>query len=153
MDTLISPYIIAVLVGFLASQVVKAAIALVQHKRRGFRANLFISGGMPSSHSATIMAVWTMIAIIDGPLSGLFGLASAVALIVLYDAVKVRRSSGEQGVALTALLQELEASKQLKLKIPLPRVAMGHTPAEVIVGAILGCVVGIVVAFILGVGA
>jgi len=94
---IVSPYIVAVVVGWLASQLIKAIIAVLQHKRRGIRANLFISGGMPSSHSATIMAIWTTILVLDGPLSGLFGLASAFALVVLYDAVKVRRSSGEQG--------------------------------------------------------
>lgn len=131
-----SPYIVAVVVGFFASQFVKALIALKQNKHRGIRANLFVSGGMPSSHSATIMAVWATILAFDGPSSGLFGLASAVALIVIYDAVKVRRSSGEQGVALTALILEQ------KSKVPLPRVAMGHTPSEVIAGALLGIIVG-----------
>lgn len=141
MSEVVSPYIVAVVTGFLVSQLVKAAIGLVQHKHRGIRANLFISGGMPSSHSATIMAIWTTILILDGPLSGLFGLASAVVLVVLYDAVKVRRSSGEQGIALVALLKERKST------IPLPRVAMGHTPAEVVAGAILGIAVGVVVAF------
>ncbi len=134
---IVSPYIVAIVVGFVGSQIVKAAIALVQHKHRGIRANLFISGGMPSSHSATIIAVWTTILLLDGPGSGLFGLASAVAMIVLYDAVKVRRSSGEQGVALIALIKEQGS------KLPLPRVAMGHTPTEVLAGALLGVLVGI----------
>jgi len=58
---IVSPYIVAVVVGWLASQLIKAIIAVLQHKRRGIRANLFISGGMPSSHSATIMAIWTTI--------------------------------------------------------------------------------------------
>ncbi len=139
MHEIISPYIVAIVVGFLGSQLIKAVIGFTQNKHRGIRANLFISGGMPSSHSATIMAVWTTILLIDGPLSGLFGLASAFALVVLYDAVKVRRSSGEQGVALTALIHEQ------KSKVPLPRVAMGHTPLEVVVGAILGVAVGLAV--------
>lgn len=143
MFEIISPYIVAIVVGFLGSQLIKAGIALIQNKRRGLRANLFISGGMPSSHSATIMAVWTTILLIDGPGSGLFGLASAVAMIVLYDAVKVRRSSGEQGVALVALIHEQ------KSKVPLPRVAMGHTPAEVLAGAPLGILVGILVVTIM----
>lgn len=142
MKEIVSPYIVAVVVGWLASQLIKAIIAVLQHKRRGIRANLFISGGMPSSHSATIMAIWTTILVLDGPLSGLFGLASAFVLVVLYDAVKVRRSSGEQGVALTALIHEQ------KSKVPLPRVAMGHTPLEVIAGAVLGVLVGIAVALI-----
>lgn len=142
MHDVISPYIVAVLSGFVASQLVKALIGVAQNKHRGLKANMFISGGMPSSHSTTIMAVWTTILLLNGPNSAVFGLASAIALIVVYDAVKVRRSSGEQGVALVALITEQ------KSKIPLPRVAMGHTPAEVVVGSILGVAVGIVVCWL-----
>lgn len=142
MHDVISPYIVAVLSGFFVSQFVKALIALSQHKHRGLRANMFISGGMPSSHSTTIMAVWTTILLLNGLNSAVFGLASAVALIVIYDAVKVRRSSGEQGLALTALITEQ------KSKVPLPRVAMGHTPAEVAVGSVLGVAVGIIVCWL-----
>ena len=142
MHDAISPYILAVLGGFFVSQFVKALIAFSQNKHRGLRANMFISGGMPSSHSTTIMAVWTTILLLNGPNSAVFGIISAVALIVVYDAVKVRRSSGEQGVALTALILEK------KSKVPLPRVAMGHTPLEVIVGSILGVAVGIVICWL-----
>ncbi|MGH7218219.1 MAG: divergent PAP2 family protein [Candidatus Microsaccharimonas sp.] len=144
MSEVFSPYIVAVLAGFVISQLIKAVIAVMQHQHRGIRANMFVSGGMPSSHSTTIMAVWTTVLLVDGVGSGLFGLASAVALVVLYDAVKVRRSSGEQGVALIALIKEQKST------IGLPRVAMGHTPAEVIVGAILGVVVGFGVVMALG---
>jgi acid phosphatase family membrane protein YuiD len=139
MDGVISPYIIAIVVGWTISQLIKSIIGLFRHKYMGLRSILFVSGGMPSSHSATLMAVWTVILFKDGVTSGLFGLASVVALIVLYDAVKVRRSSGEQGVALSALITEQ------KSRVPLPRVAMGHTPLEVLVGSLLGIVIGVTV--------
>ncbi len=132
----ISPYIIAIVAGWTVSQLIKTVIAAFRHRTLSIRGILFVSGGMPSSHSATIIAVWTVILFNDGWMSGLFGLASAVALVFLYDAVKVRRSSGEQGVALSALI------KEQKSEVPLPRVAMGHTPLEVVVGSILGFVVG-----------
>ena len=135
----ISPYILAIVVGWTLSQLIKTIISAVRHKTLSFRAIMFVSGGMPSSHSATIMAVWMLILLKDGWMSSLFGLASAVALVFLYDAVKVRRSSGEQGVALSALIVEQ------KSKVPLPRVAMGHTPLEVAVGILLGVLVGAVV--------
>lgn len=139
MSEVISPYIVAIVAGWTLSQLTKFVIALVRRRQLTFRGTMFVSGGMPSSHSATIMAVWTTILFLDGPNSGLFGLASVIALIVLYDAVKVRRSSGEQGVALTALIKEEKSS------IPLPRVAMGHTPLEILVGSILGIIVGLVI--------
>lgn len=133
----ISPYILAIVIGWTVSQLIKTIISAVNHKSLSLRKILFVSGGMPSSHSATIMAVWTVILLADGIQSGLFGLASAVALVFLYDAVKVRRSSGEQGIALSALIQEQ------KSEVPLPRVAMGHTPLEVLAGSLLGIVIGI----------
>lgn len=139
MNDVFSPYIVAIVAGWTLSQLTKFVIALFRRRQLTLRGTMFVSGGMPSSHSATIMAVWTTILVLDGIGSGLFGLASVIALIVLYDAVKVRRSSGEQGVALTALIKEQKSS------IPLPRVAMGHTPVEVLVGSLLGIVVGILV--------
>ncbi len=137
----ISPYILAIVVGWTVSQLIKTIIAAIRHRTLSIRGILFVSGGMPSSHSATIMAVWTVILINEGWMSGLFGLASAVALVFLYDAVKVRRSSGEQGVALRALIAEQ------KSKVPLPRVAMGHTPLEVVAGSILGILVGVAICY------
>ena len=66
---------------------------------------------------------------------------------MLYDAVKVRRSSGEQGVALIAIITQLEESGAIaKGSVPLPRVAMGHTPKEVLAGAVLGVAIGISIA-------
>ncbi|MDB5163364.1 MAG: putative integral rane protein [Candidatus Saccharibacteria bacterium] len=142
MNEVLSPYIIAIVVGWTVSQLIKSIIGLFRHKYMGLRSILFVSGGMPSSHSATLMAVWTVILFKDGLGSGLFGLASVVALIVLYDAVKVRRSSGEQGVALLALM------KEKKSIVPYPRVAMGHTPLEVLVGSFLGILIGLSVCLI-----
>jgi len=142
MDWFISPYILAIVAGWTVSQLIKSIIGLFRHKYMGLRSILFVSGGMPSSHSATLMAVWTVILITDGVNSGLFGLASVIALIVLYDAVKVRRSSGEQGVALLALM------KEQKSIFPVPRVAMGHTPAEVLVGSLLGIIIGLTICWI-----
>ncbi|MCD8561738.1 divergent PAP2 family protein [Candidatus Saccharibacteria bacterium] len=135
----LSPYIAAIILAWTLSQFLKYALTFTQPVKLTFRGRLFVSGGMPSSHSATIMAVWTVILLLDGWTSGLFGLASALALIVTYDAVKVRRSSGEQGVALLALM------KEQKSKVPLPRVALGHTPLQVVVGAVLGVLVGLLV--------
>jgi acid phosphatase family membrane protein YuiD len=138
----VSLYIVAIVAGWTVSQLVKSLISLSKRKYMGLRSVLFVSGGMPSSHSATLMAVWTVILLTEGVNSAVFGLASAVALIVLYDAVKVRRSSGEQGVALLALL------RSEKSIIPAPRVAMGHTPLEVVVGSILGVAIGFVICLI-----
>lgn len=135
----VSPYIWAIIVAWLASHVVKYLLALYKGKQLDFAHQLFISGGMPSSHAATSVAVWTVILLKDGAQSGLFGLATLLVLVVTYDAVKVRRSSGEQGEAIAQLIH---ASKS---DIRIPRAAKGHTPLEVFIGALFGSVIGYVV--------
>lgn len=137
-----SPYIIAGLAGWVASQLSKYLVASFKNGKLASYRQLYLSGHMPSAHSATVIAVLVVIGLKDGIQSGLFGLAVVFASVVLYDAMMVRRSSGEQGVALTALMKETKSS------VPLPRVAMGHTPLEVAVGSLLGFVVGIAVYFV-----
>lgn len=136
---IISPYLITILVAWLLAHAIKYIISLAKNEKLTLRAYLFISGGMPSGHSATVVAMLTVIGLRDGIKSGLFGLALLFALITMYDAMKVRRSSGEQGAAIHKLI------KENKSEIELPRAAKGHTPLEVALGAILGAAVGLVV--------
>ena len=136
---IISPYLWAIVAAWLASHVVKYAIATYKGQKLDFTHQLFISGGMPSSHAATSVAVWTVILLRDGAGSGLFGLATLVVLVVTYDAVKVRRSSGEQGEAIAELI------RAGKSDIRIPRAAKGHTPIEIAVGAVFGGLIGLVV--------
>lgn len=143
MEEYFSPYLIAIGAAWLMAHIAKYLFAM---SGRGqvqptLLKQLFISGGMPSSHAATVVSVWMVILLKDGVSSGLFGLATLLALIICYDAVKVRRSSGEQGEAIQRLIREL------KSKVPLPRAARGHTPLEVFIGALLGAIVGAVVFF------
>lgn len=134
-----SPYLITILLAWVSAHIIKFVISSINKERRTLRAYLFISGGMPSAHSAAVAAMVTIIGLKDGISSGLFGLALLFAVIVMYDAVKVRRSAGEQGIVIHKLLKETGS------KIKLPRVAKGHTPTEVALGAVLGAAIGIVV--------
>jgi len=136
---LISSYLIAIVAAWLMAHIIKYIIATLRHQQLDFTHQLFISGGMPSSHAATSIAVWTVVLLTDGPKSAVFGLATLIVLIVCYDAVKVRRSVGEQGEALQSLI------KEVKSDVSLPRAAKGHTPLEIFAGAVLGVIVGYVV--------
>lgn len=136
---LLSPYIVAVIVAWLVAQGGKYLIIAVRERRIDHFRQLYLSGNMPSAHGASVMAVVTVIALRDGIHSGLFGLAILFAAIVMYDAIMVRRSSGEQGAAIQQLIKEQKSS------VPLPRAAKGHTPVEVAVGALLGIIIGVVV--------
>lgn len=135
----ISPYIIAAALGWIVAQSTKYLIASAKHRSLASIRQLYLSGRMPSAHSATTVALLVTVGAYQGVQSAIFGVTFLITLVVLYDAMMVRRSSGEQGVALTALM------KEQKSKVVFPRVAMGHTPSEVAVGALIGLAVGFAV--------
>ena len=93
------------------------------------------SGGMPSAHAATVTALMTILGLKLGIDSPVFAVALLMAAVVMYDAVMVRYSSGEQGVTILAILSHLKTS------IARPKIAKGHTIPEVIVGAAIGALV------------
>ena len=135
----ISPYLIAIIAGWFVSQGTKYIIAAIKAQSLDVFRMLYLSGNMPSAHSATVVSVTTIIALRDGIDSSIFGLAVAMSLVIIYDAMMVRRSVGEQGKALTQLIN-LSKTKVIK-----PRVAKGHTPLEVLVGIAIGVLSGVVV--------
>ncbi len=137
----LSPYLIAIALGWVIAQGLKYVFAVAKHRQLSQLRQLYLSGNMPSSHSATVVALATVVVCKDGIDSAVFALAALFAAIVMYDAVMVRRSSGEQGVAIQKLI------KSLKSDIDLPRAAKGHKPLEVLIGAFLGACIGLVVFF------
>lgn len=138
----LSPYIIAIIIAWVTAQGTKYIVHAVKTRSLTAFRQLYISGNMPSSHSATAVALATVVGLRDGTGSAVFAVAALFAAVVMYDAVMVRRSSGEQGTAIGALISEL------KSKVRLPRAAKGHEPLEVIVGALLGLAIGFGVFFI-----
>lgn len=136
---MISPYLLAIIVSWPIAQGAKYVVLSIKHRKFNHLRQLYLSGNMPSAHSATVMALVTTIALIKGIDSATFALAALFAGVVMYDAVMVRRSVGEQGKAVQQII------RKQKLQIGLPRAAKGHTPAEVAAGAVVGIVVGIVV--------
>lgn len=139
MPNFMSPYIIAIALGWIAAQGSKYIFASMREKNFSNLRQLYLSGNMPSAHSATSMALLAVVGLRDGVDSAIFGVAALAASIAMYDAMMVRRSVGEQGLALQELI------KAGKLKVLLPRAAKGHTPLEVVVGAIIGLAIGLVV--------
>ena len=138
-------YLVAAAMAWLAAQSLKHLIRLAGRNRRIFQGNprnqLLLSGGMPSAHSATVVALTVAIGFGEGFGSGLFALAFLLSSIVMYDAMMVRYSSGRQGDLLNRFLKEQKSTLK-----PV-RVAHGHTTLEVVVGAVLGALIGIVVFF------
>ncbi len=111
-------------------------------KNREFSLERLIgAGGMPSSHSSTVCGLTVAIGRTYGLASPILAISLIVAFIVMYDATGVRRAAGEQAKVLNRLLVEhdkVEAQKALKE-------FLGHTPLEVLAGAVLGIVLGFLI--------
>lgn len=138
----LSPYLMAVVAGWLIAQGLKYILVALKNRNFDHIRQLYLSGNMPSAHSATTVALATVVGMRDGVDSALFAIAALFAGVVMYDAIMVRRSVGEQGVALETLIK-LAKNKAMVI----PRAARGHTPLEVLVGALLGGIIGLVVFF------
>ena len=117
---------LGVLSWFIA-QLIKFIIEVSTHRKINWR-RFFESGGMPSSHSAFVCSIAMGIGFREGFASSFFALAFMIAMVVMYDAMGVRRAAGEQADPFP------EWGKPL-------REALGHKPTEVISGAILGIAV------------
>ncbi len=137
----INSYIVVPLATWAIAQIAKFTIATL--KGQLDLRNLYASGGMPSVHAAVVTALATTAYLVDGPGSHLFGFTAVFGAIVIYDSLGVRRSAGEQSVALNVLISSLARGKS-KLELPELRVkeVLGHNPREVAVGVAVGIVLG-----------
>jgi acid phosphatase family membrane protein YuiD len=120
---------------WVAAQILKVLIELVTKRRLNLRL-LTSAGGMPSSHSALVCGLATSIGIRDGAGSSMFALAVALAMIVMYDATGVRRAASIQARMLNQIIDELFQGHPIsETRL---RELLGHTPIEVVAGAVLG---------------
>ena len=98
---------------------------------------------MPSSHSAVVTSLATMIGKSHGIDSPIFALSVVFAFVVMYDATGVRRAAGKQAKLLNKIVETpgltgIEVSERLVE-------VLGHTPTQVLVGAIIGIAVGLII--------
>ncbi|GFQ05098.1 uncharacterized membrane protein yuid [Phtheirospermum japonicum] len=98
------------------------------------------SGGMPSSHSATVTALATAIGLEEGAGGASFAIAVVLACVVMYDATGIRLHAGRQAELLNQIVCELPPEHPVANVRPL-RDSLGHTPLQVAAGALLGCIV------------
>ncbi|MCT7971487.1 divergent PAP2 family protein [Laspinema olomoucense] len=120
----------------LIAQSAKLAIELARNRKFNFRI-LVETGGMPSAHSALVTALATGIGQTAGWNSTEFALATIFAVIVMYDAAGVRQAAGKQARILNQIVDEF-FSEDHDLNEARLKELLGHTPFQVIVGAILG---------------
>ena len=132
---------LAVILSWLIAQSFKVMRGIRKEKRFDFRWFLN-SGGMPSSHSAAVSSLTTVVGFYYGFGSVPFGVCLVYSLIIMFDAAGVRRSVGRQAVILNKIVDQL--SKGQVIEEQRLKALLGHTPKEVFVGAFLGILVSII---------
>ena len=132
-------YLIVPILTWFFIQTFKVIWDLVTTKKFNFK-RILGAGGMPSSHTAVVMSLSTLIGKEFGFNSPMFALSMVFAFVVMYDAAGVRRAAGKQATLLNKIV-ETPGLSDLEVQERLVEV-LGHTPTQVIVGAIIGIIVG-----------
>lgn len=135
------------LLAWMLAQLIKLAYYRKIHGWFNF-AVMTSSGGMPSSHTALVVAATTRIAIVDGLSSPLFGACVVFSLVIMYDAIGVRQSVGAQAQTINRIQEELKGLIAFDSEVI--KEVLGHTGFQVFIGSLLGIVVGIASVLILG---
>lgn len=134
-------YLIIPLATWFFIQVFKVIWDLVVTHKFNFK-RILGAGGMPSSHSAVVTSLATMVGKDNGIDSAIFAVSLIFACIVMYDAAGVRRAAGKQAKLLNKIV-ETPGLTNLQVQERLVEV-LGHTPTQVIVGAAIGVLVGLI---------
>ncbi len=132
-------YLLAPIVAWTIAQIAKVAWTSYRQRRLNLRV-LAETGGMPSSHTAIVVGLTTAIYRYSGPTTAEFALALIFTFVVMYDATGLRRAAGRQAAVLNRLVEDLvnmRGVQEQKL-----RELLGHTPVEVLAGAVIGIGVG-----------
>lgn len=132
----------AAALGWLIAQILKTVIHMWIN-RRFVAERLVGSGGMPSSHSATVCALVTATGIEYGGSSFQFAMAAIFAIIVMYDAMGVRRETGIHSRVLNEMMELFtNMGKEMSVEEKLKEF-VGHTPLQVLMGALLGVLIAV----------
>ena len=143
-DLIHNEMLVTASMAWLIAQIIKTIIYAFVNKKLSLE-RMYGSGGMPSCHSATVTALATSAYFLHGAGSGIFAITVILAIIVMYDARGVRRETGIQAKVINDMIELL---KDVHNKIMTPdeklKEFVGHTPLQVIAGAILGFVIALI---------
>ena len=142
-----NPLFVASACSWLVAQLSKTILYMIINHKFSFE-RIFGAGGMPSAHSATVCALVVSTAVVYGPSGFEFPMAVFFAFIVMYDAVGVRRETSEQAKVLNEIVSQwFQMGNKLQSRDPMEQLKefVGHTPLQVLIGAILGCSIAAIV--------
>ena len=144
-DFLKNPLFLAAAGSWVAAQLIKLILQLI---KKGDTSRLLTGGGMPSSHTATMMGLALETALVYGTGGFEFPMAFFFMIMVVYDALNVRYITGEQNKILNHMVEDKvreTSSGSWYASLPRMKELLGHTLPEVIVGAVIGAGVAILI--------
>lgn len=140
-----NPVFLSAVSSWFITQFTKTLISILRRRVGSIKEILELliwrTGGMPSSHSALVISVTTAIGFHSGIKSDVFVLALCLSMVVIRDAMGVRRSSGIQAKTLNNLGREISQKTGINYK-PVKEI-QGHKPLEVVCGALMGFFIGL----------
>lgn len=134
-----------VFVALFTAQALKVIFALFTEKRLNFR-RFLDTGNMPSSHTSSVASLTTAVGIKEGLNSTLFVVSLVLTVVVMYDATGVRRAAGKQAALLNKIVENIRKKDGYSLIENNLKELLGHTPLEVLGGAVLGVAVALLMA-------
>ena len=138
--------LLAALAAMLLAQIIKVILVFATERRWAFD-RLLETGGMPSSHSAAVSALAVSIGAIYGWGTPYFAIAAVFGSIVMYDATGIRRAAGMQAELINDLVNELGHLFDEGFRPQALKTLLGHTYPQVVMGALLGILTGVLAAF------
>ncbi len=132
----------AAFIGWVSAQIIKVIISLIAGKFEKTR--IAGTGGMPSSHTSTVISLTTATFILSGYQSSQFAIALALSGIVMYDAMGIRRAAGKQAGVINYFKKHWHSELPDEMNKEMNEL-LGHTPLEILAGVALGIVIGCLV--------
>ena len=151
LDLFSNPILFVPAFSWLIAQVMKSIISAIMNKKFDF-SRLVGDGGMPSGHSATVMSLACMCGFRSGFSSAPFAVAMILAIIVMHDALGVRREAGKQAASIISIAEVINdylSEHDTNIKTDKLKVLVGHTPLQVFFGAMLGIACAVLAEFVI----
>ena len=136
--------LVSAVAGWMVAQVLKTMLDFALNRTINWE-RMVGSGGMPSSHSATVCGLTTAAALRYGVSSFEFAVCFVLSMVVMYDATGVRRETGKQAKLLNSILSENPLKLNAEVLQEKLKEYVGHTPLQVVAGAILGICLALVI--------
>lgn len=143
-EILSNQVLVSAVAGWIVAQVLKTMLDFALNRTINWE-RMVGSGGMPSSHSATVCGLTTATALRYGVSSFEFAVCFVLSMVVMYDATGVRRETGKQAKLLNSILSENPLKLNAEVLQEKLKEYVGHTPLQVVAGAILGICLALVI--------